>query len=92
MRPGSKGWIMFMQKLYRFSWMFLTVGLLHRFMSSVIEDESFSTTLVWASRIMMYPSVFIISSIFLLSVFEPVRSPLNWSRVYPALKGKNDRK
>lgn len=86
MKIGSKGWVIFIQKLYRFSWMFLTLGLLLRLIYWSSDFDEINQLILFVSRVFMWPAVLIISLITMLAAFDPVRRPLNWSMVYPALK------
>ena len=87
-RPGSKAWRQLIQQLYGFCWAMLIIGLGHRYMSGITPDAETRTTLIWASRLLMYPSGFTLSLIFFVSAFAPVQLPLDWSIVYPALRKK----
>jgi len=88
MKPGSKAWVYFLQRIYGICWSMLIMGLAYRYMSSIATDADFRTTLIWASRVLVYPSGITIGLIFFLSAFEPIRQPLDWSIVYPALRKK----
>lgn len=87
-RPGSKAWHQLIQQLYRFCWAMLIIGLGHRYMSGITPEAETRTTLIWASRLFMYPSGITIGLLFFLSAFEPIKPPHNWALVYPALRRK----
>ncbi len=87
-RPGSKAWVQLLQRIYGICWTMLIVGLANRYMSSFSTDAESRTTLIWASRLFMYPSGITIGLLFFLSAFEPIKPPHNWALVYPALRRK----
>lgn len=85
-RPGSKAWIMMIQRVFRFSVMLVTIGLLLRFLVSSFPTIEQLGILKSVARVIMYPSITFITLIYFLSCFEPVKLPIVWEKVYPQLR------
>lgn len=68
--------------------MFLVISLTIRFLLFMYPGSGNEDLILTLTRIIMYQSAGIVSVIFMLSSFEPVKGPLNWANVYPELRRK----
>jgi hypothetical protein len=83
MKPGSKSWHMFMQKLYRWSIALGVLGLTFHYLNN--HSEATSPFMRSVAVIMIVIGVCNVSIIWFLSMFEPIQEEPNWELVYPEL-------
>jgi len=83
MKPGSKSWHMFMQKLYRWSIALGVLGLTFHYINT--HSEGTSPLLHSMAIIMILVGACTVSIIWFLSAFEPIQEDPHWELVYPEL-------
>jgi hypothetical protein len=88
MRPGSKGWILFIQKLYCFSEALLLLAIVAKFLLWHMPELK-SPLMVSMINVSLMAGVFNLAIIHVFAMFAPVQQRPNWALVYPKLKRKN---
>ncbi len=91
MRPGSKGWILFMKKIYCFSEGLLILSLVAKFLLWQMPELK-SPFMVSFTNITLMIGAFNFAIIHVLAMFEPIHQRPNWAAVYPELRGENAQK
>ncbi len=91
MRPGSKGWMSFIKKLFCFSEALLIAALVTKFLLWEMPELK-SPFRIALANVSLMTGVFNLVIIYALSMFAPVHTKPNWSLIYPELKGNKPRK
>jgi hypothetical protein len=91
MKPGSKGWMHFMKKIYCFSEGLLILSLVAKFLLWHVPELK-SPFLVSITNVCLMTGVFNLAIMHVLAMFEPIHQKPNWAAVYPELRGEKPRK
>ena len=91
MRPGSKGWILFMKKIYCFSEGLLILSVVGKFLLWQMPELN-SPFMGSMTNVSLMVGVFNLAIIHVLAMFEPIHQQPNWAAVYPELRGEKARK
>jgi hypothetical protein len=91
MRPGSKGWILFMKKIYCFSEGLLILSLVGKFLLWQMPELK-SSFMVSITNVSLMVGVFNLAIVHVLAMFEPIHQQPKWDLVYPELRGEKARK
>ena len=87
MRPGSKGWIMFMKKIYFFSLSLVIICLTFDFL---VWQKMLTIHFVFEIllKIVFWISISVLILFEFLAIFNPynITSKPNWALVYPQLR------
>lgn len=83
MKPGSKAWNKFMQKIYHWSISIGVLGLTFHYLNLRSEDPS--AIIKIATSVMIFVGVIFYCIIWFLSGFVPIQEEPNWELVYPEL-------
>lgn len=83
MKPGSKAWKMFIQKIYRFSISIGVLGLTFKFIEWKSGDSEGAMSYISSGMVII--GVLFYSIIQFLSGFAPINEDPNWELVYPEL-------
>lgn len=91
MKPGSKGWMLFMKKLFCFSEAVLLAAIVTKFLLWEIPElkSPFRVTIV---NVSLMTGVFNLVIIYALSIFAPINTKPDWSLVYKELKQDQPKK
>jgi hypothetical protein len=91
MRPGSKGWILFMKKIYCFSEGLLILSFVGKFLLWQMPELK-SPFMVSITNVSLMVGVFNLAIVHVLAMFEPIHQQPKWDLVYPELRGEKARK
>jgi len=91
MRPGSKGWIHFMKKIYCFSEGLLILSVVVKFLFWQMPELK-SPFMVSITNVFLMVGVFNLAIVHVLAMFEPIHQQPRWDLVYPELRGEKARK
>jgi hypothetical protein len=91
MRPGSKGWIHFMKKIYCFSEGLLILSFVGKFLLWQMPELK-SPFMVSITNVSLMVEVFNLAIVHVLAMFEPIHQQPKWDLVYPELRGEKARK
>ena len=85
MKPGSKGWMLFMKKLFCFSEALFLAAIATKFLLWEMPELK-SPFLVAMINVSLMTGVFNMAIIFALSMFAPIHTKPNWTLVYQELR------
>jgi len=85
MRPGSKGWILFIKKLYCFSEGLLLLAIVAKFLHWHMPELK-SPFMISFTNISLMVGVFNLAIIHIFAMFAPIKQRPNWAIVYPQLR------